>query len=1286
MKGQAELTIIVLLGAALVGGVLLTGQGEAQSLGIVVELPLATPYKTVGTSTLTNDDTNSLIFPDHADHFYILKIPNIAISVSLNMSMINASMKRGNITSITAYPIVSEYVYEKIEGVIPPTFKNGTQITNETIIKRNYTVYEGNASVSRINTSASRNYIIKITTLPFSKGHFNLTVSSMKFDPDVTDCGTLTESAETYNLKNDISNNEANCIVIGANNITLDLNGHSIGSNGTNYASIRMLGKYNITIRNGTLNANTSYGMVIWLSSNSTISNVTSNSNGSTSIFFYSGSSNNTLINSTVFSNISISVYFLVDTINNTIISSNVSSYSLCAVSFQASPNYLINSNFTSNQSNGICIEQDKSSNIIIGSKGSSDTGQGIYLNTGSFNNTIINFTGVSNSGSDIYLFYSFNNTIINFTGVSNSFGIYTYASSNNTLINSTINSTNYSIYISSGFDNTFIHNTLISKDATLLYITMSSENNTFYWNNFTNTSSYYVNDLNGKNNYNSSASGQNEGNIWHNVANGSIVVTGTVQSLYGSGLYVGNSGAGYPYNATNSGGRFACAIEGCGDYNPLTYSITQPPQYINASIQSPLNRTYNNANITLSFTTSTNITIDKCWYKLNASATNVSLANCINTTFLSAFGQNNVTVGLNSTSGVFNQTTVFFSVSNFSYVKNITTNVTSISPNEPVLINITVNATINTTGSTAIIDTVNITVRKPDATQANYTATSASRTNTTGDKESGTIQNKVSSTTTPTNVSNINYYNFSTTTTNNAYSSGDALATPPLLTTAITTKVGSECYTNMTTSDNNRCRIFSSGSNKNPAIKFDFAISQTAANITYIFPIVEFQSTSNGEACSAYIANWTQSAFSGLGAAITTEATQNKTITVNSTNVTSIVNSTTTNISLVVSGNGHDSAASESCDVDFVQVEVGWNTTTATTINYRDINSTGTQYTSLFGETVHNVSLINVEVGISANSSAATVLAGSLRPDVILGIYNGTDYQNISSFGFNASNVMGQKNASVTNATVLGAWMTPANRQIRLHVVNLDGNNTASDEVNWTFVQVNMTYGDNYNWTYIWTDTSASGTYNVTDAFVNGSINNNNITSHWGTVAYWTVTPATVDFNISIQSPANTTYTTASDPRNTTLTYTITNTASLTLDRCWYRLNETTNVSLSDTTGVCINTTFNASLGWNNITIGINSTTKVFNETMVFFSVSLVADSCTPTNNAQWDLNEADNCSIVGLNVNITNWIINSTGNGQTNISYSNITVLAGGNITVGNSIGDARIVLLREVNVTSR
>ncbi|MFA5930501.1 MAG: NosD domain-containing protein, partial [Candidatus Micrarchaeia archaeon] len=112
--------------------------------------------------------------------------------------------------------------------------------------------------------------------------------------------------------------------------------------------------------------------------------------------------------------------------------------------------------------------------------------------------------------------------------------------------------------------NNTFIPDA--GKTRTLVTLNASASSNTFYWNNFTNTSGYYVQDLNGSNTYNTTVAGRGEGNIYANVLAGGVLVYGLANSSI-PGLYVGTSGA-VPYTQASSGGKMSGTIY---DYAPLT-------------------------------------------------------------------------------------------------------------------------------------------------------------------------------------------------------------------------------------------------------------------------------------------------------------------------------------------------------------------------------------------------------------------------------------------------------------------------------------------------------------------------------------------------------------------------------------------------------------------------------------------------------------------------------------------------------------------------------------------
>ena len=115
--------------------------------------------------------------------------------------------------------------------------------------------------------------------------------------------------------------------------------------------------------------------------------------------------------------------------------------------------------------------------------------------------------------------------------------------------------------------NNTFIPDT--AKSNTLVFV--NSSTSTFCMNNFTNTSGLYVNDTIGGNFYNCTYNGSNQGNMWYNVLNGSVNITGTNNSSV-IGLYIGAAGSGYPYNTTSAAGKISGSIT---DYAPLTPSLT---------------------------------------------------------------------------------------------------------------------------------------------------------------------------------------------------------------------------------------------------------------------------------------------------------------------------------------------------------------------------------------------------------------------------------------------------------------------------------------------------------------------------------------------------------------------------------------------------------------------------------------------------------------------------------------------------------------------------------------
>ncbi len=221
---------------------------------------------------------------------------------------------------------------------------------------------------------------------------------------------------------------------------------------------------------------------------------------------------------------------------------------------------------------------------------------RGIYLYSGWYNNHVINCsasvagaygiglfvesssgdritdsTGVSPSYEGIQLSSASNTTVSDcfISGKDAAGALIVYSNSDNNLIaNSTVNGNAgaYAATLQGGSNtgNTFINNTMLNATS-LVWLDANAGSNNFYWNNFTSASGLYVNDTNGSNAWNGSAFGISEGNIWGDVINGSVGITGTSLSSGFPALDVGSGGTGWPYNGTNS-----AKVAGVTDYAPL--------------------------------------------------------------------------------------------------------------------------------------------------------------------------------------------------------------------------------------------------------------------------------------------------------------------------------------------------------------------------------------------------------------------------------------------------------------------------------------------------------------------------------------------------------------------------------------------------------------------------------------------------------------------------------------------------------------------------------------------
>ena len=151
-----------------------------------------------------------------------------------------------------------------------------------------------------------------------------------------------------------------------------------------------------------------------------------------------------------------------------------------------------------------------------------------------------------------------------------------------------------------------------------------------FALNNFSGDGTY-IEDTNGNNFYNATINGLNQGNLYANVADGSVVVTGQMASSL-PGQYIGSGGAGYPYTTAKSLGKLSGAIT---DNAPLTPTIGCGNLAVAGNIYSMANDVTVNGATCFTFT-APNVTLNCAGHSItgnNVSATNGIYSNQLNTT-----------------------------------------------------------------------------------------------------------------------------------------------------------------------------------------------------------------------------------------------------------------------------------------------------------------------------------------------------------------------------------------------------------------------------------------------------------------------------------------------------------------------------------------------------------------------------------------------------------------------------------------------------------------------------
>lgn len=416
--------------------------------------------------------------------------------------------------------------------------------------------------------------------------------------------------------------------------------------------------------------------------------------------------------------------------------------------------------------------------------------------------------------------------------------------------------------------------------------------------------------------------------------------------------------------------------------------------------------------------------------------------------------------------------------------------NETTVTAGNPVRANLTINV------SRGLPDRVNATFRYPGGTFLNVSFLPIFTINQSADRESGNIS--LNST---AGASGVTFYNFTDSTNNKAWTllESTKLNEQPLLWDnghTAGTAVNAACYTALSVSDDSRCSTTGAIKDSEASFRFNFTINEAVATITELNLTMEMQSISGGgaEDCAFVVANHTSQTwnrFHDNDVGIATDLMANKTLTGNA--ITEVIGGVSGN-KLALGAHGTKLDEGESCDVDFVQVSVKFSSDSV------NVNSTDKTYGAVASDASYNISMINVTVRVAANTSAASYATGNEIPDLVLLLWNGTDWRDKGTFGFNASGAMpGTLNLSIALGTgfndVLNAWKNVSLRNITIRARNMDSNGALLDQINFSDVNITLQYASAAHWTNVWTDTSATGVYNITEVWANKTTGDVNIT-----------------------------------------------------------------------------------------------------------------------------------------------------------------------------------------------
>lgn len=387
--------------------------------------------------------------------------------------------------------------------------------------------------------------------------------------------------ASNYTLNQTAAINGSTCFTVTMPDVTIDCNGYAILGNNT----IGTFGVDSDQPNTVVKNCNIS-GFMTGINLEGNYANATNNTinitlDGGRAITISGGDF--AVVDSNIISVYKLGIGFLsganYGSITNNAIVSTATSSTTSLIDIDTSNYNSIAYNNASGWDDAIRM-YNSDNNVVGNNTATSTTDGGIECFAGSDNN-VVEYNTINSNGA-MYIIGSDNNVYRynNVTASSQPIVFVGGASTGNSFIGNTLNTLGgYGANIGSAGANTFFfNNTFIGSDPHLLI--GGSTGTVVCLNNFTGSPALYVQDSSGSSWYNCSYGGNQQGNIYANVMDNTVNISGYIGSSI-AGLYIGSGGPDYPYNSTTSGNK----VSGVTDNYPLTPTLDTPPSMITSTI-----------------------------------------------------------------------------------------------------------------------------------------------------------------------------------------------------------------------------------------------------------------------------------------------------------------------------------------------------------------------------------------------------------------------------------------------------------------------------------------------------------------------------------------------------------------------------------------------------------------------------------------------------------------------------------------------------------------------------